>query len=305
MLRDAVFAAKDSFMSALRLSFLRTIVSSSLNPRISPLAYHLTGDSERPPRMTEGGPRKIRETANTLLDAFVQAVEKAYQGRPVTPAELRRIADALKTSSDFDVTYEKAFSDLHHQALAYALSQTHDAQRVELFHRVMTRPLDPLLDSEGLKREALSNFFNFLRLVLGEEVDLFQQRCVEAHDELKTKFGDNFSWEMLYTDDRTKIVLYTVLMRIAAAFKRFDARKDWFIGLMQYSPMNIGIATNVFVPNPHHDKNWTFGEPEFKQMFKHLFAPVRSMTTAERELFANNLGATPDSAFAAFFRELG
>src|SRR5205085_1474910 len=134
-----------------------------------------------------------------------------YQGRAVTPAELRRIADALKTSSDFDVTYEKAFGDLQQQALAYALAQTHDVQRVELFHRVMTRPLDPLLDSEGLKREALSNFFNFLRLVLGDEVDAFQQRCVETHDELKAKHGDEFNWEMLYTDDRAKLVLYTVL----------------------------------------------------------------------------------------------
>jgi hypothetical protein len=292
-------------MSALRLSFLRSIVSSSHNSRISPLAYQLTGDPERPARMTDGGPRKIRDTANTLLDAFVQAVEKAYGARAVTPAELRRIADALKVSSDFDLTYEKAFTELQQQSLAYALSQTHDVQRVELFHRVMTRPLDPLLDSDRLKREALPNFFNFLRLVLGDEVDNFHQRCVEAHDELKARFGDDFTWEMLYTDDRAKLVLYTVLVRIAGTFKRFDARKDWFIGLMQYSPTNIGIATNVFVPNPHRDKNWTFGEAEFKRMFKHLFAPVRSMTEAERGLFTKNIGVTPDDAFSALFRELG
>ena len=297
--------ARNSLMSTVRLSFLKTIVSSSPNPRISSLAYQLTGDPERPARMTDGGPRKIRETANSLLDAFVQAVEKAYQGKAVTPTELRRIADALKTSSDFDITYEKAFAELQAQALAYALSQTHDVQRVELFHRVMTRPLDPLLDSDGLKREALPNFFNFLRLVLGEEVDVFQQRCVEAHEELKAKAGDDFTWDMLYADDRAKLVLYSVLMRIAATFKRFDTRKEWFIGLMQYSPTNIGIASNVFVQNPNRDKNWIFGEPEFKQMFKRLFAPVRTMTDAERELFTKNLGVTPQDAFDALFRELG
>jgi hypothetical protein len=254
--------------------------------------------------MTEGGPRKIRDTANSLLDAFVQAVEKSYDGRAVTPAELRRIAAALKVSSDFDLTYEKAFTELQTQALAYALSQTHDVQRVELFHRVMTSPLDPLLESDVLKRDALPNFFNFLRLVLGEEVDVFQQRCVEAHDELKAKSGDNFTWEMLYADDRAKLVLYAVLMRIAATFKRFDARKEWFIGLMQYSPTSIGIASNVFVPNPNRDKNWIFGDAEFKQMFKRLFAPVHNMTTAERELFTQHLGTTPDQAFGALFSDL-
>src|SRR3954452_24631560 len=93
-------------MSTVRLSFLRGIFGATAKPRISSLAYQLTGDSERPVHMTEGGPRKIRETANTLLDAFVQAVEKAYDGRSVTPAELQKIADALKTSSDFNGTYE-------------------------------------------------------------------------------------------------------------------------------------------------------------------------------------------------------
>jgi len=293
-------------MSAVRLSFLRAIFGTAPpKPRISSLAYQLTGESERPPPMTEGGPRKIRETANTLLDAFVQAVEKAYDGRAVTPAELQKIADALKTSKDFDTTYEKAFADLQTQALAYALAQAHDAARVEMFHRVMTHPLDPLLESEVLHREALPNFFNFLRLVLGEEVDIFQQRCLEAHDELKAKFGDAFTWDMLYTDERAKVVLFTVLMRIAAAFKRFDARKDWFIGLMQYSPTNIGLTSNVFVPNPNRDKNWTFGEGEFKQMFKYLFAPVRAMSVADTELFTAKLGTSPDKVFSAFFRELG
>src|SRR5437764_79581 len=112
MLLRPCFPAQDSQMSTVRLSFWKTIVSSSLNPRISSLAYQLTAAPESPARMTDGGPRKIRETANSLLDAFVQAVEKAYQGKAVTPAELRRIADALKMSSDFDITYEKAFTEL-------------------------------------------------------------------------------------------------------------------------------------------------------------------------------------------------
>src|SRR4051812_35087711 len=105
-------------MTTARLSFLRGILAS--RPRISALAYHLTdnGDHERPVRMSESGPRKIRDTANTLLDAFVRTVEKAYEGRPVSPVELQRIADTLKISHDFDGIYDKAFADLQTQAVA-------------------------------------------------------------------------------------------------------------------------------------------------------------------------------------------
>lgn len=250
------------------------------------------------------GPNRIRNTAYELLDAFVRAVEQRHGDAPVSAAELRRIAAALKASPDFDALYERAYSDLQSQALAQALAQERDAQRVKMFHRVVTHPLDPLLDSGVVSRDALPNFFSFLRLVLGEEVDAFQARCVEAHDDVKAKAGDDFTWDILYADDRAKLVLYEVLLRIAEAFKRFDARKEWFIGLMQYAPATIGLASNVFVPNPK-SKTWSFGDDEFTQTFRHLFAPVRDMVPADAALFQNKLGRAPADAFAPLFRNIG
>lgn len=250
------------------------------------------------------GPRQIRDAANELLEAFLRTVEQRSADSPVGAAELRRIADALKASPDFDALYERTYGELQNQALAHALAVERDAQRVEMFHRVVTHPLDPLLDSGVINRDALPNFFNFLRLVLGEEVDAFQERCVAAHDELKAKAGDAFTWDMLYADDRAKLVLYEVLMRIADAFKRFDARKEWFIGLMQYAPTTIGVASNVYVPNPKA-KTWAFGDTEFTQMFQHLFQPVRTMSGADRALFQAKLGRAPEDVFQALFRNIG
>ncbi|HEX9466548.1 MAG TPA: hypothetical protein VGB82_28455 [Alphaproteobacteria bacterium] len=269
------------------------------------LALAIPGSgSEGTARMTNTGPRQIRDAANELLDAFIRAIEQSYAGRPVNAADLRRVADALKGSPDFDALFDRAFSDVQSQALAHALAQAHDAQRVEMFHRVLTHPLDPLLDAEVISRDALPNFFNFLRLVLGDAVDAFQERCVAAHDEIKAKAGEDFTWDIFYADARAKLVLYEVLMRIADAFKRFDARKQWFIGLMQYSPTTIGVASNVFVPNPKAGK-WVFGESEFTEMFRHLFQPVRTLTKPEYELFATKLGRTPEDAFQPLFGNLG
>jgi hypothetical protein len=250
------------------------------------------------------GPRQIRDTANELLEAFIRAIEQTHAGKPVSPAELRRIADALKASADLDHLFERAYDELQSHALAHALAVERDAQRVEMFHRVVTHPLDELLDNEVVARDALPNFFNFLRLVLGDEVDAFQARCVEAHDEIKATAGDTFTWDMLYADPRAKLVLYEVLARIAEAFKRFDARREWFIGLMQYAPTTIGLASNVFVPNPKA-KTWSFGPEEFAQMFRHLFKPVQSMSDADKKLFTDKLGRTPEDAFAALFRQIG
>ena len=290
-------------MSVIRLSALRAIVRQSSRERNRDPATDVPAASEGMTSMTNG-PRRIRDTANELLEAFLRAVEQRHGETPVGAAELRRIAEALKASPDFDALYERAYGELQTQALAHALAQERDAQRVEMFHRVVTHPLDPLLDAEIVNRDALPNFFNFLRLVLGEEVDAFQARCVEAHDEIKARAGDAFTWDMFYADDRAKLVLYEVLLRIADAFKRFDARKEWFIGLMQYAPTTIGVASNVYVPNPKA-KTWSFGDDEFAQMFRHLFAPVRDMSAADAALFETKLGRKPGEAFAPLFRNIG
>jgi hypothetical protein len=262
----------------------------------------LTTASQGTASMTNG-PRQIRDAANELLDAFIRAVENAHADKPITPSELRRVAEALKASPDFDALYDRAYHELQNQALAHALAIERDAQRVEMFHRVVTHPLDELLDSGVVARDALPNFFNFLRLVLGDEVDALQERCVAAHDELKAAAGESFTWDTLYADDRAKLVLYEVLARIAEAFKRFDARKEWFIGLMQYAPTTIGVASNVYVPNPKA-KTWSFGPDEFAQMFEHLFRPVRNMSAADKALFTSKLGRTPEDAFTPLFRQI-
>ena len=250
--------------------------------------------------MTSRGASHLRQTANTLLDAFINAVEKGFGENRPSAADLKRLAEALKTSPDFEPVYEKAFADLQ----TNVLSQANEAQRVEVFHRLMTHPLDRLLDSEALSRDALPNFFNFLRLVLGEEVDALQARCAEIHGELKATLGEAFTWDQFFADDRAKSVLYRVLARIAETFRRFEQRRDWFIGIMQYTPTAIGISSTVFVPNRNRE-SYLFGTDEFRVMFQHLFAPVKTLSGAELALLERELGKPPEAVFGALFKELG
>lgn len=251
--------------------------------------------------MTQRGSQQIRDAANAVLDAFLKSVHQARGEQPLTVAELRHLAAAFRNATELEPLYEKAFAGMQQDALSAA----YDAQRVEIFHRVMTHPLDPMLEAEELSREALPNFFNFLRLVLGDGVDELQAQCAKAHDELKAKMGDAFTWDALYADPRAKQALWQVLLRVAEAFKRFDARRDWFIGLMQYAPASVSIASNAYVPTPHRDKDWIFGPREFTRMFRCLFAPVKAMTPEDAASFKAAFGKTPEETFTPLLRELG
>jgi hypothetical protein len=128
---------------------------------------------------------------------------------------------------------------------------------------------------------------------------------VTIHDELKEALGDAFTWDSFYADPRAKTVFYRVLARIAEAFRRFETRRDWFIGVMQYTPASIGIASNAFVPNKHRDTSYIFGPDEFLRMFRHLFAAVKEPAEAERAAIARELGATPEQVFGPLLQELG
>jgi hypothetical protein len=251
--------------------------------------------------MPSRGARQIRETANTLLDAFITAVEQAFRDARPSVDDLRKVAAALKETPDLDVVYEKAYGDLQ----SGVLSQAKEAQRVEVFHRLMTHPLDPLLDSGQLSRDALPNFFNFLRLVLGEDVDILQAQCVAIHDEIKEAAGETFTWDAFYADPRAKAVLYRVLARIADAFRRFETRRDWFIGVMQYTPTSISLSSNAFMPNKNRDTSYIFGPDEFQRMFRHLFAVVKNPGEAERAVIERELGAAPEQIFGPLLQELG
>lgn len=250
--------------------------------------------------MPSRGARQIRETANTLLDAFISAVEQAFRDTRPSVDDLRTVAAALKETTDLDPVYEKAYGDLQ----TGVLSQANEAKRVEVFHRLMTHPLDPLLEADQLNREALPNFFNFLRLVLGEEVDALQEQCVVIHDEIKLAAGDAFSWEAFYADPRAKAVLYRVLAKIAGAFKRFETRRDWFIEVMQYNPASIGLSAHAFMTNKNRDTSYIFGVPDFTAMFRHLFAPVNDLNEADRAVATDALGADPDQVFGPIIEQL-
>src|SRR5258708_26316573 len=104
-------------MSVVRLAALRAIVRQSARERALALAIPGSG-SEGTARMTNTGPRQIRDAANELLDAFIRAIEQSYAGRPVNAADLRRVADRLQGSPPFDPLFHPPFSGVPRPAPA-------------------------------------------------------------------------------------------------------------------------------------------------------------------------------------------
>ncbi len=95
-----------------------------------------------------------------------------------------------------------------------------------------------------------------------------------------------------------------MLVRIAQSFKRFEARRDWFLRIMQHKQTSVSLAPNKYVQLGDGLDVAQFGKDEFLNLFESLFAPVKRLTAQEAVHFETATGLTPKAAFDRFFGDL-
>ena len=252
--------------------------------------------------MSSRGTDYLRSTANAVLDAFVKAVEDFHGDQSVTKAELDAIAAKLKQDRSLDEFFSRQFHAIEKMAREEIMEQN----RTNAFGRIVAHPLTDAFDLGVLDRAIMPNFFSFLHLVLGDDLETLTRECSEIANDLRTRHPVDFEWDQVYADQRVRVVYWRVLARIAQSFGRFEMRKDWFITLMQNRPTVVSIAPNAFLPGTHHapDEIHPFNDGHFKVMFRALFKPVRHLSAEDSEWFARLIGKTPDDAFGGFLTNL-
>lgn len=252
--------------------------------------------------MSSRGQKLLRSTTNHVLDALLSAAERAFHGGPVSVQGLRDIVAGLKTSSQFDDFYRRAYDDV----VELVDLEKIEHKRTNAFGRLIIHQLGDLLDHGTLDRALLPNIFSFLHLVLGDDAQTYGDRCAEILADVKTDLGEDFSWDAFYGDPAAKLVLWHTLTRIAVSFKRWDLRKDWFIKLMQYTPTTVSLGQSAFVVREldHAEEPRVFGNREFCAFFTALFAPLTHIEPADEALFKKEFGTDPHHLIGPFLVHL-
>jgi hypothetical protein len=252
--------------------------------------------------MGSRGPKYLRKTTNVVLDALLHAAERAYHNHPMGMNALHDIVEGLKISGQFDEFYRRAYHELVELVEAEKVEQ----KRQNAFGRLIVHPLSTLLETGGLDRGLLPNVFSFIHLVLGDDADLYGERCHDIVRGLREELNEDFTWDVFYAEPQAKIILWHTLTRIATSFKRWDLRKDWFIKLMQYTPTSVSLGSSAFVMREidHSEEPRLFGEHEFCVFFTALFHPLTEMDKADEDLFRKEFGADPHHLIGPFLVHL-
>jgi len=253
--------------------------------------------------MNSRGVRHLRKTTNTVLDALIQAAEQA---RPPLPGlgALHDIVASLKDSAAFEEFYHRAYREM----MEIVASEKREQKRVNAFGRLVLHAMSDLFETGVFDRAILPNIFSFLHLVLGDEIEVMGGKCKEIVVLLRDDLGDEFTWDAFYQDREAKKVLWHVLVRISASFKRWDVRKDWFIKLMQYTPTSVSVGQSAFVvkdPGEHEPgEPHVFTERQFCQFFQALFRPLTELHYTDEDAFRQEFGADPHHLIGDFLVHL-
>jgi len=242
--------------------------------------------------MTVKGREELLRFAQTVIGAFL--VSARQEG-------LAEEAKSFLSSNRCNELVDMFLGNLVH-AVATEIAQE---RRGDPFRRLLVHPLTEILEAGGISRALLPNYFNFLHLVLGDGQNELSHQCEEIM--LDVKRDPDFTWDFFYDDPRARKVLWTVLMRIAEAFKRFEARRDWFIGLMQTRQQAISLASNAFIPLHHSeedDKAPPFGPEQFNLLFGALYRPLLTMSADLDAAFTRQFGAPPAKVVAPLVEKL-
>ncbi len=248
-----------------------------------------------------------REVSHVAIAAFTNLLRELAKDGSVEMVTVERIAKAvMEKGGPLDIHYDHAFSkcQLFHTELF-------DRQRrIDMFSRVVVEPFCHLFDEpdSGITRQVLTQFRAAVRMILGDPViEELTEICNEVAVENGLPLGGDEEWAVYYKDQRTIDVRNRVLIAIAASFKRFDARLEWFLTLMSTDHESISLGSRAFIPHVRdHENPSSFHRRQFYTLFTALYAPVSldrfdDTRTAE---FTRKFDITPIEAFGPFLVEI-
>lgn len=252
--------------------------------------------------MFNRGPDYLRRMTNMVLDALISGVGEKFKGPDIPAAEVLRIVEATKNSSDLDHFYRASFAEL----IRLMEDENRHKSRTNAFGRLIVHPLSPLFERGVLDRRVIGNFFFFVRSLFGDQLEAFAEEAQAVAEELHGvgAIDDQADWDRFYADPRMRRIYFAVMARVMKSFRVFEQRKDWIVKIMQHDPSTVGLSSNVFVARQFDGEALPFGDREFYLFFDSLIRPLGGLSEADAGIFKEASGEEPRPLIQNFLAEL-
>lgn len=225
--------------------------------------------------VASGSPKlgaRCRANWEPALRNFLAVLERASSNGTIAMEQVHRLAAAfLKAEGPMAELFARSEGSCL-QAFAEA---DQARKRQDHFGRLIAHPFAPLFAQQGsgLERRHLPQLFVAIKMILGDEMYADLRSRAKLIAEAHRSDDGTIRWESFHNDRRAVLILDRVRLAIAKSFRRFDARKDWFILVMNQAHSAVSLGSNAFVaksPDDHRDMP-QFTERHMLRLFDALY----------------------------------
>ncbi|MBF0327001.1 MAG: hypothetical protein HQL42_18270 [Alphaproteobacteria bacterium] len=262
-----------------------------------------TEDEPKGPEAPEG--QHCRHVSGVAVRALLDLVREIAIDGQVAVADVERIAQAiLGAGGPLATVYYQQTRTCEDVFNRIAIER----QRRDPLGRMVVHPIAALLDTPaGIERKRLPQFLSAVRMMIGEE----------AHEQLRQRAkalatahrGDDgmVAWDALHDDPEAGLILEQVLVLISKSFTRFDARRDWFLVVLNANPSAVSTGSTSFVALKAEERaKFAFTEGHMGRVFDALYASLKLDTFASDRIraFSRRWNLAPDKLLGPFFVEI-
>lgn len=245
-------------------------------------------DLKNPAQPVSTGPSRIgdrcRANWEPALRNFVTVLERASSNGTIAMEQVHRLALAfLKAQGPMAELFARS-----ENACRQGFAEADMARkRQDHFGRLVAHPFATLFDhaGNGLERRHLVPFFIAIKMILGDEMHADLRTRAKLIAETHRGEDGAIHWDGFHADRRAVLILDRVRLALAKSFKRFEARKDWFLLVMNQNPASVSLASNAFVAKTAEERDTPkFTERHMMLMLDALFADCdpKTMGTERR-----------------------
>ncbi|OAN48654.1 hypothetical protein [Magnetospirillum moscoviense] len=262
-----------------------------------------TEDEPKGPEAPEG--QHCRHVSGVAVRALLDLVREIAIDGQVAVADVERIAQAiLGAGGPLATIYYQQTRTCEDVFNRIAIER----QRRDPLGRMVVHPIAALLDTPaGIERKRLPQFLSAVRMMIGEE----------AHEQLRQRAkalaaahrGDDgmVAWDALHEAPEAGLILEQVLVLISKSFTRFDARRDWFLVVLNANPSAVSTGSTSFVALKAEERaKFAFTEGHMGRVFDALYASLKLDTFASDRIraFSRRWNLAPDKLLGPFFVEI-
>lgn len=255
------------------------------------------------PEAPEG--QHCRHVSGIAVRALLDLVREIAVDGNVAVADVERIAQAILSAGGplATIYYQqtRTCEDIFNRIAI-------ERQRRDPLGRMIVHPIAHLLDTPtGIERRRLPQFLSAMRMMVGEE----------AHEQLRARAkalatahrgpDGMVAWDTLHEDPEAGLILEHVLVLVAKSFTRFDARRDWFLVVLNANPSAVSTGSTSFVTLKAEDRaQFAFTEAHMGRLFDALYAGLKLDTfTSDRiRAFSRRWNLAPEKLLGQFLVEV-